>query len=520
MSAKLLGIDFGTGGAKACLLDDRGTVLGYAYREYPILHPHPGWSEHDAENYWQVTCELTAQVLRESNTNGSEVVGIALSSALPCLVLVDGNCAPIAPALNLMDRRALTEVSQVRDSIGESEIEQLTANRIEDHPSLVNLLWFKNNRPEIFNKTHKALTVDGFVAARLTHRFTVNRSAAVFYGVAFDIRRGEFRQDYVSTIGIDPQLLPELCDCTETIGTVSEAAARQTGLAAGIPVVGGQVDCNAGWIAGGAVEPGDMQLNLGTCGVLGVVHQSTDYLAHPDGLQMVNIPYTTSPTDTYSAVAVTTTGGQALRYLRDTFGSVEMDTQRLLGVNAYDLITMQAKDVPPGSEGLIVLPYFMGERSPLWDASARGVVFGLSLHHTRGHIFRAFMEGVAYALQYSYSVLMQTGLQPTYPLIFNEGGSQSAVWRRIITDVLGIPTARLEGIGGAPLGDAILAGVSVGVFDDFSVARRWARYTDHLEPIAANHDRYVEYFQLYKDIYAHLQTDFQRLHQLSEHVDA
>lgn len=515
MSVKLLGIDYGTGGAKACLIDEQGTVLSYAYREYKIFHPQPGWSEHDAENYWQVTCELTAQVLREANCKGSEVAGIALSSALPCLVLVDRHCDPVTPALNLMDRRAINEVDQVRDIIGESAIEELTANRIEDHPSLVNLLWFKNHQPAIFERAHKALTVDGFIAARLTHRFTVNRSAAVFYGVAFDIRQGEFRQDYLNKIGINPELLPELCDCSETIGGVSDEAANQSGLAAGIPVVGGQVDCNAGWIAGGATQPGDMQLNLGTCGVLGVVHQNMEYLAHPDGLQMVNIPYTTSPTNTFSAVAVTTTGGQALRYLRDTFGSVEMDTERLLNVSAYDLITLQAKDVPPGSEGLIVLPYFMGERSPLWDASARGVVFGLSLHHTRGHIFRAFMEGVAYALQYSYSVLMKTGLTPTYPLIFNEGGSQSAVWRRIITDVLGIPTARLEGTGGAPLGDAILAGVSVGVFEDFSVARQWARYTDQLEPIAQNHERYLEYFEIYKNIYAHLQSDFQHLHALS-----
>ncbi len=185
------------------------------------------------------------------------------------------------------------------------------------------------------------------------------------------------------------------------------------------------MDCNAGWIAGGAVSPGDMQLNLGTCGVLGVVHQSMDYLSNPDGLRMVNIPYTTSPADTFSAVAVTTTGGQALRYLRDTFGNVEVDVERLLKVSSYDLLTLQARDVPPGSEGLLVLPYLMGERSPIWDSAARGVVFGLSLHHGRGHLVRAFMEGVAYALFDSYSVLRRTGLQASHPLIFNEGGPRA-----------------------------------------------------------------------------------------------
>lgn len=514
MSAVLLGIDFGTGGAKACLLDDQGVVLGYAYREYPIFHPHPGWSEHDAETYWQVTCELIAEVLRDTGCLGSDIAGIALSSALPSMVLVDESGRVIAPALNLMDRRALEEVHIAQDALGADLIESLTANRIEDHPSIVNLLWFKRHQPDLFSSAYKALTIDGFIASRLTGRYTVNRSGAVFYGVVFDIRAGEFRLDLLERLGLDPEILPELCDCSQLIGSVTSTASAATGLAPDTPVLGGQVDCNAGWIAGGATSPGDMQLNLGTCGVLGVVHRSMDYLAHPDGLQMVNIPYTTSPLDTFSAVAVTTTGGQTLRYLRDTFGDRERDAERLQGVSAYELMTLQAKDVPPGSEGLIVLPYFMGERSPLWDATARGVVFGLSLHHTRGHFFRAFMEGVAYALYYSYSTLMQTGLQPTYPLIFNEGGSQSEVWRRIITDMLGIPTARLCGVGGAPLGDAILAGVGVGVFPDFSVAREWARYDDHLEPIDGNHARYLEYFAVYKGLYDDLRTRFQELHGL------
>ena len=514
MASTLLGIDFGTGGAKACLIDEEGSVLGYAYREYPLFHPRPGWSEHDPETYWQVTCELIQQLLRETHRSPQDIAGIALSSALPSLVMVDLQGSPVAPALNLMDRRAVAEVDLLRQCVGESVIEAVTANRIEDHPSIVNLFWYQRNQPEVYARVHKALTIDGFITSRLTGQYTLNRSAAVFYGVAFDIRSGEFRNDILDQISLNPDILPTLVDCTDVVGCVTASAASVTGLAAGTPVVGGQVDCIAGWIAGGAVEPGDMQLNLGTCGVLGVVHQSMDYLSHPDGLRMVNIPYTTSPHDTFAAVAVTTTGGQALRYLRDTFSGVEMDVERILKISSYDLITLQARDVPPGSEGLLVMPYFMGERSPLWDASARGVVFGLSLHHTRGHIFRAFMEGVAYALYSSYSVLQRTGLHGSYPLVFNEGGSRSEVWRKIITDVLGVPTAMLQGRGGAPLGDAILAGVGVGVFKDFTVAKHGARYGDFLEPVAKNHELYREYFEVYQGLYADVRVRFQELQDL------
>lgn len=513
-NARLLGIDFGTGGAKACIIDDQGSVLGYGFREYQILHARPGWSEHDPETYWQVTLELIDEVIRESRSNAHDIAGVAISSALPSMVLIDAQGQPVAPAMNLMDRRATEEVSIIRDMVGEATIEEVTANRIEDHPNLVNLYWYKRNRPEVYARTHKAVTIDGFIVSRLTGRHTLNTSSAVFYGVAFDIRKGTFRDDILDRMGIDPALMPELFDPTDQVGGVTKAAARESGLHQGTPVVAGQVDCNAAWLAGGAVNSGDMQLNLGTSGVLGILHQDPSFLSSENGLRVLNIPYTTSPRETFAAVAVTTTGGQALRYLRDTIGDSEVEAARVAHVSPYDLITQQAKDIPAGSEGLIVLPYLMGERSPIWDTSARAVMFGLSLHHCKGHMIRAFLEGVAYALYDSLTVLQRSGLNISYPLIFNEGGSKSEVWRRIITDVFGIPTALLQGRSGAPLGDAILAGVGVGVFDDFSVAKDWATYTDHLEPDSATHALYGEYFQVYKNVYSSLEPNFRELQSL------
>lgn len=513
-ASRLLGIDFGTGGAKSCVMDDQGVVLAYAFREYPIIHTNPGWSEHDPEAYWRVTLEIIEEVLRESQTPGHEIAGIAVSSAVPSMVMVDGQGHPVARACNLMDRRAVAEVDIIRDIVGEATIEEVTANRIEDHPNLVNLFWYQRNRPQIYSSVYKAMTIDGFIVSRLTDQFTLNRSSAIFFGIAFDIRTGRFRDDILEKLGIDPSLMPTLFDPTEQVGGVTAAAARETGLHQGTPVVAGQVDCNAAWIAGGAIEPGDMQLNLGTSGVLGILHQDPEFLRSPEGLRVLNIPYTTAPRQTFAAVAVTTTGGQALRYLRDTLGAGEVDLAKQLNVSAYDLITVQAKDIPAGSEGLLVLPYLMGERSPIWDTAARAVMFGLSLHHTRGHIIRAFLEGVAYALYDSLSVLQKSGLGISYPLVFNEGGAKSEIWRRIITDVFGIPTVLLEGRTGAPLGDAILAGVGVGVFDDFTVAKDWARYSDHLEPDAANHALYGEYFRVYKNVYTSLEPNFRELQTL------
>lgn len=512
----LLGVDFGTGGGKACVLDPDGEVRGYAFEEYPIRNEHPGWSEHDAPGYWAVARSVVRKALLEAAVPGSEITGVALSSALPSLVIVGDDGEPLAPGINLMDRRARAEVELVKAIIGDDVVQSVCANRLEDHPSIVNLLWFKRNRPQVFKAIHKALTIDGYIAYRLTGEPSVNRSAGVFYGVAYDIRAGAFRKELLDAVEIDEQILPKVVGCRDIVGVVTRPAAEDMGLAAGTPVFGGQVDCNAGWLAGGAVLPGDVHLNLGTCGVLGVIHDDEPFLGSETASYMVNIPYTTSPDKLFTAVAVTLTGGQVLRYLREKFGSLEEQAGKLLGVNAYDLLTLQARDVPPGSEGLVVLPYLMGERTPIWDASARGVLFGLSLHHGRGHVYRAFMEGVAYALRHSLTKLLEAHLKVSWPLVLNEGGAKSDVWRKIMTDVLGVPTVVLKSRSGAAIGDAILAGVAVGEFDDFSVARELATYSEPLLPDEETHERYTAYYELYRALYVHLVDDFKVLGRLAE----
>jgi xylulokinase len=222
----------------------------------------------------------------------------------------------------------------------------------------------------------------------------------------------------------------------------------------------------------------------------------------------INFPYTVDCENTLITVPTTMTGGQSIRYLRDNFSQYEVETERVLGVSSYDLLNLEAAKVPVGSEGLIVLPFLMGERSPIWDALSRTVIFGLSLNHTKGHVVRAMMEGVAYAMYHSYGLLEQAGLKINLPLVMNEGGAISVLWRQIIADVFNIPIVLAKRRIGAPFGDAILAGVATGVFPDFSIAQEWAEYIEPMEPSPENHERYMEYFELYKRLYQHLEDDF------------
>ncbi|MBN1674332.1 MAG: FGGY-family carbohydrate kinase [Kiritimatiellae bacterium] len=506
MAAYLMGIDYGTGGAKACIIDTQGAVLAYAFEEYPILHPKPGWSEHDPHLYWEIACRIIKACINQAHVQAAEIKGVACSSALPSLVMVDKAGNPVHNAYNLMDRRATAEVEWLKAHVGAERIFKLSAYRLEDHPNIVNLMWERNNRPESFKTIHKSLTIDGFITSRLTGAFTAHYSAACFWGVAYDILNKRFDDAMLEQVGIDKALMPELRKCEEVVGEVTAEAAAQTGLAAGTPVAAGQVDCNAGWLGGGATEVGDIQSNLGTCGNFGVIHKSTDFI-----YELMEFGYTVESEDTYICVPTTITGGQSIRYLRDTFSQAELEAERALGVDAYDLLNLQAEKAPLGCEGLIVLPFLMGERSPIWDVHARGCIFGLSLNHTKGHLVRATMEGVAFAMYDSFRIIRESGRKINLPLVMNEGGAKSRLWRQIITDVFNVPTVLVKRRTGAPFGDAILAGVATGVLKSFSVAKEWAEYVEQMDPRPENHERYLEYFGLYKKIYEHVKQDYREL---------
>jgi xylulokinase len=511
MSDCLMGIDYGTGGAKAALIDAEGALRAYAFEEYPILTPRPGWSEHDAGQYWPVACRLIRRCLAEAGVAGREVRGVAASSALPSLVMVDKRGDPVEHAYNLMDRRAQAEVRDIKDRIGEARIFEVTKNRLDDHPAIVNLLWERAHRPDSFARVAKALTIDGYVTLKLTGVASAHYSGAAFYGVAYDLLGRRFDGDLLEQIGLSSSLFPELHPCDAVVGTVTAGAAAETGLAAGTPVAAGQVDCCAGWMGAGMTEPGDVQMNLGTCGNFGVLHRQRIF--HES---MIAFEHTTGGGEIFITVPTTTTGGGLIRYMRDNFYVAELAREREEGGDVYDLINREAEAAPPGADGLLVLPFLMGERTPIWDADARGTIFGLSLQHGRGHVLRAMMEAVAFALYDSYRIIKTTGLALNAPIVLNEGGAKSALWRRIITDVFGVPTALVKRRAGAPFGDAILAGVATGVFPDFDVAKRWAEFTEPLEPDPARHALYADYFALYKRLYAHVAEDFKALAQLRD----
>jgi xylulokinase len=232
--------------------------------------------------------------------------------------------------------------------------------------------------------------------------------------------------------------------------------------------------------------------------------------------EMITWGFTIGEEDTYITAATTTTGGMSIRFIRDNFSQLEVAAENAFGISSYALIDKQAEKVPAGSEGLIVLPYLNGERTPIWDSRARSVVFGLSLNHNKSHFIRATMEGVAFAMYDSLVYFKRKNIKINFPLVMHEGGAKSNIWRQIITDVFNVDTVLTKSRTGAPFGDAVLAAYATGYLKDFSKCKQWSQYVDRMKPDSKNNKIYMEYFKLYKKIYESSCDNFKELAELRE----
>ena len=509
MARFLVGCDIGTSGAKAIIVDEEGKILGSHYVEYPLHSLKINWFEHDANDYWKVFKANVAEILRQSRVNPQEVAGISVSACSPCCIMVDrkGNALKYSPTW--MDRRAIAECDRVRKLYGDDEIFRVTANPLDPHSGAIKLLWEKNHSPEIYRNTYKMLNPANFIAMKLTGEFVTDYSNASLVGIFFDIVRREWRMDMAQRIGLDPEKLTELVPCHKVVGEVTAAAARECALAAGIPVVAGSVDCNAAWLGNGSTRPGDASLVMGTAGALGVVHAEPNFTR-----SMTTIIHTADSETLYTTLAGTSSCGGLLRYLRDVFSQVDKRVAEENGEDIYDILTAEAQAIRAGSDGLIVLPYLSGERTPLWNPRARGLVFGLSFSHTRGHWVRAVMEGAMYAIYHCLNVMRDNNLRITTPILASEGGSKSMLWRQIAADMMDVEIAYMHNAKGAPMGNVINAGVGVGIFPNFDVAKRFIAANEVHRPDGATHEIYERGFALYRKLYEDNRENYEILSEL------
>ena len=464
----LLGVDVGTTSAKGAAFDLDGRVLAQETSGYEHRVPAAGWAEADADSWWAAVCRILVSL---TATVGGQVEAVGITGQAPTLLAVDADGRPLAPAILWLDVRADAEASALAASMG-PRAEAIAGNRLHAFYLGPKALWLRSHAPDVWARTATFLQSHSYPVLRLTGARVTDPSSAALCVPLYDAQARAWSAEGAVAAGVEIARLPALRPARDVAGAVTGPAARETGLAPGTPVVVGGADFAASTLAAGVTEPGEACLMLGTSGNLIVP------MARPDfDTRLINAHHVGC--DRYLALGATLAGA-AQEWFRSVFAR---------GVS-FDALDAECGEVPVGAEGLRLLPYLQGERTPLWDASARGAFVGLSLAHGRGHLYRAVLEGVALSLRHSFEVLRERGTTLDEVVAVN-GGARSAVWRQILCDALGAPLAYLPDGLGAPAGAALLAGLGVGAVSAVSAAKAWrGRLVRHV-PDPARHEMYT-----------------------------
>lgn len=507
----LIGVDIGTQGTKAVIIDEKGKVLSHSYSGYEVNTPKPGWAEQWPEAWSEAVIEVISEVKRDSGVDKSSIKGIGISSLYGGAgVPVDKNFEPIYPCLIWMDRRAEKEVEWVKENVDLEKLFNITGNYVNSYFGFSKILWIKNNKKDIWDKIEYFIPPANYIIYKMTGELAVDYSSAGNIGGVFNLKERTWSEDMMKELGIPHDMMPpKLVGCTDIVGNLRSELANKMDLSADTAVVAGGVDAPVANVGAGAFSEGSHVAMTGTSMCWGLITKKRNLSP-----KLVSMPYSLESEEKIYTFGGSSTAGVLARWFRDEFAKLEKDICSKIDLEAYDLLELKAKDIPAGSEGLIVLPYFMGERSPIWDSDARGTIVGLSLYHSSGHLYRAFLEGVAYALKHNVQLVEETGARLDKEIILSGGVSQSELWPQIFADVTGYPIKIIKDDVEAPLGDALLAGLATGVFESPEVIKEWLDFKPPIEPSYENYKIYDEYFDQYLDIYQNLKGNMKKLSNL------
>ncbi len=500
----LLGIDVGTSGTKALIIDSSrdGAAVGSATVLYPLYTPKPLWAEQNPEDWWNATVSAVAQAIQQAGIAAKEIKGIGLSGQMHGSVFLDENDAILRPAMLWCDQRTSDECAWITDTIGFDNVIELTSNPVLTGFTAGKIIWVRNNEPEVYKKIRKVLLPKDYIRLKLTGEYATEVSDASGTSL-FNVRKRIWADEMLDGIGVPRDWMPKCYESPEVSGKVNEAAAAATGLAVGTAVVGGGGDNAASAVGNGIVEPG---LTFSSLGTSGVVFAYSDEPAVDPKLRVHTFCHAVP--GKWHQMGVVLSAGGSLRWYRDTFADAECTVAKYIDGDPYDIIAEEAENVTPGCEGLIFLPYLTGERTPHADPYARGAFVGITLRHGKPHFARSVMEGVAYAMKDSFEILKEMNV-PITQVRATGGGARSAVWRQMQADVTGLPHVTINTGEGPALGVALLAGVGTGVYSSVKDACHSTIKVDlSTDPIADNSAAYNRYYPVYKSLYQSLKGDF------------
>jgi xylulokinase len=474
----LVGLDVGTGGARAVAVDESGEVVAEASSEYPLYTPRPGWTEQDPADWWEGAKEVLGKV-----AGVGEVGGIGLTGQMHGSVFLDASDRVVRPALLWNDQRTQAQCDEITRAVGEERLISIAGNPALTGFQAPKIVWLKEEEPENFGRVSRVLLPKDYVRLRLTGEYATDASDASGT-LLLDVRARGWSAEILDALGIPRDWMPEVYEGPENTGTLREDVATELGLPSGIPVAAGGGDNAAAAVGTGIVGPGLVNSSVGTSGVL-FAHAS-EFNPDPSGRLHA---FCHAVPGAYHLMGVTLSAGGSLSWWRETLGG------------DYDELVEAASNVQPGSEGLIFLPYLSGERTPHLDPKARGAFFGLTARHGAEHMTRAVMEGVIFSLRDSLEIMRDLGV-PIQDVRATGGGARSGLWRQLQADIYATPIRRTVADEGPAYGAALLAGVASGVYASVDEASSVVELREEVtEPDQERTETYEDYYEVYRSLY-------------------
>lgn len=491
MNRYTIGIDVGTGGTRALMVDEKGVLIGSATHEHaPFASPQNGWAEQDPHDWWNACQKAVGKLLRETGVSKNEIVAVGLAGQMHGAVLLDEKEEVLRPALIWCDQRTAEECRVLNETIGEQRLVELTSNPALPNFTLTKLMWVRTHEPEIWKRFRSFLLPKDYVRLQLTGVRAIDVSDASGT-LLLDVVHRRWSMEMVKATGLDERCLPEVFESPEIVGKITARAALATGLAEGTPVVAGAGDQAGGAIGMGIVKAGSVSATIGTSGV---VFAATDQpFLDPKGRLHT---FCHAIPNRWHVMGVTQAAGQSFRWFRDTFGTAGKPAG-----DPYDSLSQEAAAIPAGADGVLWAPYLMGERTPHLDSDVRGALLGLAASHGRGHIIRAILEGVAFSLQDSLTIFAEIGV-PVSDIRLGGGGARSPLWRQIQADVYAKPVSLLAAEEGCAYGAAVLAGVGAKMWPSVDEAcAEIVRIASVVSPIKQSSEKLQQQYKLYRAIY-------------------
>ncbi|MBC8445713.1 MAG: xylulokinase [Chloroflexi bacterium] len=495
MKRYILAHDLGTTGNKATLYDDQGVLVSSAFFGYDTKYAQVSWAEQNPEDWWEAVCASTHELLQKARVRRNEVACIVFSGQMMGCVPIDRKGRALRDAIIWADQRSVEQTQWMAKQISPDDVYHITGHRLSPSYSAAKMLWIRDHQPDLYAETYKFVHAKDAIVARMTGAFVTDCSDAAGMNL-YDLERGEWSEAILQAVNIEPAQLPEVHQSIDVVGEVKSDVAEEVGVAIGTPVVIGGGDGACAAAGAGVVREGSAYNYIGSSSWIGLATKAPIYDPARRTFNWAHlVPGLFSPTGTMQ------TAGGSYQWTRDQLCPLEVECAAKLGVSPYELMNVQAENSPAGANGLIFLPYLLGERSPRWNPRARGAFIGLTIRHTRADMIRAVLEGITMNLRVILDAFRAQGAQIDAMRLIG-GGARGRFWNRMMADVYGMPVHRLAILEEATsMGAALAGGVGVGLYSDFTMIETMNQVAEIIEPDPAAQAAYEQIYPIFEAAY-------------------